>query len=385
MKKIAINATMLTPQSGGILVYILNLIETLIAHEPDIQVLPFFSNNFLAQFPQYAKLPHARGLNLSGERPRTRVLLDALVLPRLLNQCQIDLFHSPISYFPFGVTIPAVLTIHDLRAFHFPENYDRIRGAFLRKRITGSARKAEKIIAISDYTKDDIISTLKIPAQKVVRIHQGFAPARFDRRITEEELDRIRKRYQLPEKYILSIGHLEPRKNFSRLIRAFHQLRQEAKIPHKLIIIGRETWNHQLFYEEMHRLNLQDAVIFTGFVEDDDLTALYHTADICVLPSLFEGFGFSPLESMAAGTAVVCSNTTSFPEICGNAAEYFDPHKVEDMSATILKVLQNETLKRSLILQGFENIKRFSFEKCAHETAAVYRGALDQDACQIAG
>lgn len=373
MKKVGLNAVMLTPQSGGILVYIKNLIDNLLILQSDIQLQLFFSQNFLKYYPQYVRLENSEGLRLSGEKPKIRIISEPFVWPRTIRRFQLDLFHSPISYIPFGVRIPAIVTIHDLGFFHFPEHYTKLRCKFLQKMIALAANKATKIIAISDYTKNDIIETFKINSDKLVRIYEGFDAERFKITYTEEQIQEIRNKYRLPEKYVLSVGHLEPRKNYLRLLKAFHQVREQEKIPHKLIIVGRENWLFTPFYELLDQLKLQEAVSFTGFVEQVDLPAVYQLADLFTLPTLFEGFGFPALESMAAGTAVVCSNATSLPEICKQAAVYYNPYDVDDMSDKLIQVLHNEHLKQSLIQKGFENIKRFSWERCAQQTMKVYQ------------
>jgi glycosyltransferase involved in cell wall biosynthesis len=139
------------------------------------------------------------------------------------------------------------------------------------------------------------------------------------------------------------------------------------------VIVGRENWLFKSFYEKIRQLKLENLVHFTGFVAHEDLPALYQMADVFVLPSLFEGFGFPPLESMAAGTPVVCSNVTSLPEICGDAALLFDPYQVGQIAEKIHELLKNSDLKASLIQNGFQNIKHFSWSQCAQETVNIYK------------
>ncbi|MCI0514058.1 glycosyltransferase family 4 protein, partial [candidate division KSB1 bacterium] len=328
---------------------------------------------FLAQSLHYQSLRQAIGLPVAGDAPYRRIFYETWAWPKLVKKHQLDLFHSPISYLPFRMPIPAIVTIHDLRSFHERSYYTPWRGAFLNYVIRRSAHQAKKIIAISDFTRKDILNTLPLPPEKVVRIYEGFDPTPFQVGYSETQLQEIRARYRLPELYILSVGHLEPRKNFLRLIKAFHDLRTRTKIPHHLVIVGRENWQFKAFYELVAQLGLKNVVHFTGFVAPDDLAAIYQQAAVFVLPSLFEGFGFPPLESMAAGTAVVCSNSASIPEICQDAALYFDPYQIEDMSAKIGQVLNHALLRQNLIVKGYQNIRRFSWQQCARETAALYQ------------
>lgn len=373
MKAVAINGIVLTPQSGGILVYVQSLIDQFLAMNLDWDLKIFFSENFLGQYQQYQNLNQVIGLPVTGDSPFKRIFYETCAWPKLIKKYELNLFHSPISYIPLRMPIPSVVTIHDLRSFHEPEYYNWLRGNYLCYMIHRSAHQAQKIIAISDFTRNDIIETLKVPAEKVVRIYEGFDPERFQIHYSAEQKAQIQNKYHLPEPYILSVGHLEPRKNFIRLIAAYHQLRQEQHIPHQLIIVGRENWLFKSFYEKIRELKLENLVHFTGFVAHEDLPAVYQMADVFVLPTLFEGFGFPPLESMAAGTAVACSNVTSLPEICGDAALLFDPYHKEQIAAKIFELLNNPVLKESLIQKGHRNIKRFSWLACARETVNIYK------------
>jgi len=376
MKRVGINAVVLTPRSGGLLTYLSNLIDHILALPSDIKFSLFFSREFLNDDSRYAELPQSIGLPLSGSQPKTRILKELLVWPRTLRQQPIDLFHSPISYIPLGVSGPAIVTIHDLGFFHYPAHYTRLRCKYLQKMIARAARKALKIIAISEYTKNDIIETLGIPAEKIECIYHGFDATPFRATHIEEQIARIRAKYQLPEQFILAVGHLEPRKNYLRLLQAFHQLREQQKIPHHLIIVGQENWLYKPFYELMHQLKLNNAVHFTGFVDQADLPAIYQLADVFILPTLFEGFGIPVLESMAAGTPVVCSNVASLPEIGQQAALYFNPYEVADMSEKIWQLINNEQVQQQFIQAGFENIKRFQWHECAQKTVNLYQAVL---------
>lgn len=377
MKNIGIDATMLTPTSGGILVYIQALVDNILESESNFDYKIFFSSRFLEQYKKYKKHSSVISLKLSGESRIKRIFLSPFVWPKIIRDNQVNLFHSPISYIPFGLKVPSIVTIHDLRSLHFPEYYSLVRGQFLKKRISDSARKASKIIAISDYTRNDIIKNLNVPPEKVTRIYQGFDATDFQREYAPYEIRQIKEKYHLPEKFILSVGHLEPRKNFIRLLRAFALLKNIEKVPHKLVIVGKESWRAQLLYDETRNLKIEDAVIFVGFVSFGELPAFYQLADLFVLPSLFEGFGFPPLESMAAGTPVVCSNSTSLPEVCGDAAVYFDPEEEEDIIEKMKVVLHNSELKQKMIENGFENIGRFNWSETARQTLQAYRELLN--------
>lgn len=376
MKTIGLNAVILTPRSGGILVYFQRLLDQLLKLNLAFRPRVFFSKGFLQTFPEYRQLENTVGISLSGANPRTRILCEPFIWPKLIKKYNLAAIQSPFSYTPFGIHIPTTVTIHDLRSFHDAEFYSGVRARFLNYVIQRSANRAARVIAISDYTRNDIIQTLKIPGEKVIKIYQGFESATFQKKYTETEIRKINEKYHLPEKYILSVGHLEPRKNYNRLLEAFAILKNKDHIPHKLIIVGQENWLFESIFRDVERLGLKSAVQFVGFVIPEDLPALYQLADIFVLPSVFEGFGFPPLESMAAGTPVACSNVTSLPEVCGDAAVLFDPYNIADMRLKMRQLLEDESLKKSLVKKGFENLNRFSWKECAEKTAQVLNETL---------
>jgi glycosyltransferase involved in cell wall biosynthesis len=207
----------------------------------------------------------------------------------------------------------------------------------------------------------------------VLTVQHGFDPRPFQTVPSPAEKKRAINQHQLPPHFILSVGHLEPRKNYERLLAAFRKIRQSGNPEYKLVIVGQVNQKSRSIFKTVKALNLDDAVIFTGFVPEAQLAALYHLADVFVLPSRYEGFGFPPLESMAAGTPVVCANATSLPEICGDGAFYFNPLSVEDMHAKIEHVLNDTHIQQQLKHNGRQRLRDFSWEICAEKTALAYR------------
>ncbi|RPI02964.1 MAG: glycosyltransferase family 1 protein, partial [Calditrichaeota bacterium] len=270
------------------------------------------------------------------------------------------------------------ITVHDLRRFHFPETYPRLRGLFLDKMIPRSIEQATKIIAVSEFTKQDILKLFGIESEKVQVVHSGIDSHRFSTPASSARKEQIRRQYLLPELYILAVGHLEPRKNYAQLIEAYASMRAQKRISHHLVIVGQENWHYQNLYRRIKQLNLDSHVHFLGFVDFHDLPQIYQMASLFVAPSLFEGFSFTPLEAMAAGIPVAVSNTASHPEVCSDAAAYFDPYDVENMADTLLRLLDDSQFRQRLVHMGKKNILRFTWEKCIDETFKIYEELLNK-------
>lgn len=375
MKRVGINATLLGPRAGGIGVYMQQLLEGLPLTNETWQPCFFLTPEVKNQHTDTSDERFV-SFNFSSKNPLLRIPLEALAWRGVLAKQKIDLFHSPISYIPPGVSGPAVVTVHDLRYFHYPETYTRLRGKFLEKMIPRSLERAQRIIAVSESTKQDMIDLFGIDSEKIRVIHEGIHAETFQQPILEQTAQRVRKAYDLPVDYLLAVGHLEPRKNYELLFEAVRLLKDEHGITQHVVIVGQENWKFESIYERVKLLNLEHHIHFTGFVADDDLPAVYQMASVFVAPSLFEGFGFTPLEAMAAGVPTVVSNCTSHPEVCGDAALYFGPLDRNDLAQTLATVLNDNDLCSRLIERGHNRIKQFSWQTCCQQTADVYLECL---------
>jgi glycosyltransferase involved in cell wall biosynthesis len=369
-KRVAFNATVLNPRSGGLGRYIEKLLGYFLTTDLSFDPIIYVSREFFHDFSSYTPGEKLIPLNISSRNPRKRIISEWITWPAILNEYEIDLFFSPMSYIPYGVKRPAVVTIHDLRVFRYPGAYGWLRGTYLKQKISDTIEKAVHIFAISQYTKRDILELFSLDCSAITVIYEGLDRERFNSGGSPDHIRLLRSKYRLPAKYILTVGHLEPRKNYTRLLEAFRVLKTVYGIEHSLVIIGRESWKFREIYETAERLKLKDHVLFTGFVDDDDLAEIYRQAVLFVAPSLYEGFGFTPLESMSVGTPVVAANATSYPEIVGDAAVLTDPLDCEDMAAQIHRVLDDTALRHKLIRNGFENIRRFDWHSCCEQTAA---------------
>jgi glycosyltransferase involved in cell wall biosynthesis len=266
--------------------------------------------------------------------------------------------------------VPTVLTVHDLIFRYHPAHHKPLNRWYLNLTMPLYCRRASHIIAISEQTRRDLLAAYGLPPAKITVIYEAADP-RF-RPQSAESVAAVRARYGLPNRYLLFVGTIEPRKNLTTLLEALNRIRdREPRI--KLVIVGRKGWLYEGFFRRLRELSLEGEVIFTGFVPDEDLPAFYTAAALFVFPSLYEGFGLPPLEAMACGVPVVCSNTSSLPEIVGDAALTFDPLDAEEMAATIEEALRHEVLREEMREKGLRQAAKFSWEKTARETRRVYR------------
>jgi len=374
--RVALDALVHGPEAGGLGVYIERLIDYFARTHTGIELCVFISRR---TYRAYAERPGAallQSVPVSPTRPVARLALEPLLWPPLLARHRIELFHSPMSYVPAGVRVRSVVTIHDMRAFRMPESYGFARRAFLRAMMKRSGHSAVAIFASSAFTKDDIVRELDVDPAKIAVIYLGVDRRPFERPVPPEEWDCTRERLGLPEEYILSIGHLEPRKNYVRLLEAYRILRERRGVRAPLVIVGRENWGFREIYDAVERLRLGESVRFTKFVPSSELPSLYRHARLFVTASLYEGFGLTPLESMAAGTPSVVSNATSLPEVAGDAALLFDPLEPEDIAEKMHAALSDEALRRSLVERGRRNVARFDWDECCRRVCEEYERAL---------
>lgn len=257
------------------------------------------------------------------------------------------------------------------------EEHDAIEKLFKRYSIN-SMKKADKIITISNYTKYDLINETGISSDKIETIYLGV-DEQF-RVLPQEEVENIKKKYNLPEKFILYVGSEQSRKNFPMLIKAFKKLLKDFNLQNiKLVKVGRpqiSTSQRQKTFNLIYQLNLQKDIIFIDYVSEEDLTSIYNAASLFVFPSLYEGFGLPPLEAMACGTPVITSNVTSIPEVVGDGGILIDPYDIKNLANAMYEMLTNNGLSDEMIKKGLNRAKIFRWEKTANETLKVYNNVL---------
>lgn len=298
-------------------------------------------------------------------------LREQLELPRILRAHRIDLFHSPHFVLPLVCPCPAVVTIHDVIYLACKDDLDsRLGRMYYRRMIAAAARKAERIITVSEFSKSDIVRHLNIQPEKIEVIHSGVVPE-FQRITAPFLLEQVRRKYSINADFILYAGIYKPRKNHAGLLQAFQRL-LNRDLAAKLVIAGPMAEGESTLKKLAQDLGIAEHVVFTGPVEDSELAALYSAARVYACPSLYEGFGFTVLEAMTCGAPVVCSRETSLPEIAGDAALYADPRDPEQFSNALRQAFSDDGLRVKLVESGYNNCRRFSWAKAAASTIAVY-------------
>lgn len=289
---------------------------------------------------------------------------------------------ADVLHFPDFLIAPAfnrniVLTIHDLAFMRFPElNFDWFINKYKKLVLKNSAR-AKRIIAVSESTRKDIVDFFGTDGKKISVIHEA-AEEKF-KKLKPQSLDRnILSKFKISKRYILSVGTIEPRKNYVSLIKAFNIIKSlsPGKTGFQLVIAGRTGWKSEPVYEEYEKSPFRQDIIFTGRLNDDELVQLYNMAELFVYPSIFEGFGLPVIEAMQCGCAVLASNTSSIPEIVSDINMLFDPHDSNQIAEKIITVLNDEKIRQQFAKKSIERASHFSWEKTALQTLEVYRSAL---------
>lgn len=275
---------------------------------------------------------------------------------------------------PLSRNCRKVITFHDLSFEHHPNFFSK-RKRLWQKFLMDTkkeAEKADKIIAVSSSTKDDLINLYGISHDKIEVIYSGVAE-RFKPANSEwQTANSVKKKYNLPDKFILYFGTIEPRKNIIGIIKAFELLKNDKSL--KLVIAGTKGWLYGDIFKAAKNSKRSQDIFFTGFVEDKDKPGLYNLAELFVYPSFFEGFGFPPLEAMACGLPTIVSCNSSLPEIVGKAALMVDPANIDEIACAMGTVLTDSELRKRLIETGIKQAKKFSWQKCAEKTLAVLKG-----------
>jgi len=268
------------------------------------------------------------------------------------------------------------VTVHDLSFELFPEFFSPRDLLILRSFVRFSARRAARVIAVSQSTKRDLVDLYGLNPDQIVVTHE--APAAHFRPASETEYETSRTKYGLHRPFILAVGNLQPRKNLLRLIDAYGQLRASNEIQHQLVIVGKAKWREAQVFQLVQKLRLEQEIVFTGYISDSDLRLLYAAADLFAYPSLYEGFGLPVLEAMACGAPVVTSDVASIPEVAGEAAILVDPRDVNAIAKAIHTVLTDADVRRRLKSAGLERVKMFSWEKTARQTLDVYQQVFQE-------
>ncbi len=292
----------------------------------------------------------------------------------VLNEVNPDLAHFTNSISPLGTRVPTVLTIHDMSLSLFPQ-FHPLRRRLTRPLVRLCARKAKAIITVSESARRDMMRLWGLPPDGIHVVPEAPAPE-FKPLKESEMLEQVRRRYGLSQRFILYVGTIEPRKNLTRLLRAFAGMRRRQVLTHQLVLAGSLGWGFREVIESIDPLGLNDSVRFLGYVPFADLPALYNLSEFFVFPSIYEGFGLPVVEAMASGTPVISSRESSLNEVGGGAVEFIDPLEVESIEQALVRLATDEELRESLASEGLARVGRFSWRKAAQATLTVYRSVL---------
>ncbi len=298
-------------------------------------------------------------------------------LPLYIRQASLDLFHGTNYSVPLWKGCPTVLTIHDLSLFLYPETHEAERVSTGRRRIPTMACVATKIITPSEAVRREVVEHLSVPPEKIIAIPE--AARREFHPVPPEETFETRKRFGIEEDFLLYVGTLEPRKNLMLLIRAFEEVLRATELRPQLVIVGKRGWLVDELFAYVERAGLGDRLLFTNYVSDEELRALYSSCRMCIYPSLYEGFGLPPLEAMACGAPVVTTRIQSIMETVGDAARLVEPTDAVALARIITELLTDAHARASLSAAGLRRAAQFSWEETARRTLEVYREVLGQE------
>jgi glycosyltransferase involved in cell wall biosynthesis len=303
--------------------------------------------------------------------------LEQVVFPLEVLRRKFDLLHSPDFIPPFTGRFQRVITVHDLNFLYYPQFLTAQSRRYYNDQIARAVQIADHILADSHATRLDLIKLLNVPEEKITVV--WLAPnVEVYHPLSDHELAAARDRLQLPDRFILFAGTLEPRKNVAGLLRAYRLLREHDPHAPDLILAGSRGWLFDETRALIDDLHLNDHVRWIDSPPDHDLAALYAAATVFALPSHYEGFGLTVLEAMACGVPCIISDRGSLPEIAGGAAKEIDPDDVVELAEAMAGVLNDIQLQQQLRHKGYERVTEFSWERCARETLAVYQRVLGQ-------
>jgi glycosyltransferase involved in cell wall biosynthesis len=353
------------PGYGGTYTYIVSLLKAMAAVRNGHELLVLYDD-----YHGPLDIDGVEERVIAGRTPFQMTLWNKLSLGRLLAREKINLYHSLKQLSVPLTRTPSVYTIHATNQFIYPQLWKRHELAYWQWGTRSCARVAAALIAMSQKEKENLVRYVNMPPEKVQVIYlapgKRFKPVRDPALLAE-----ARRKYWLPEKFVLFTGNIYPFKNVLTIVRAFHQAIRSASLPHQLVLAGGKGSGSAEVFELIRSLGISDRVIAPGFV-GTELPALYTLADLFVFPSIYESFGLSPLEAMSCGTPVITSTGGALPEIVGEAAIQVDPYSHEMLAREMVRVLGDRELHQTMIRKGLAHAARFNWEECARKTVKTY-------------
>lgn len=380
--RIGIDYTSALRQRAGIGRYTRNLVRALVQQDETNRYLLFAAGGKRGpdteRWPAHVAVRHVpisdRWLHLLWQRIR-------IPLPVQLATGSLDLFHSPDFVLPPVGSTPTIVTVHDLSFVRVPECFVAGFTDYLRRAVSRAVDRADLVLADSQSTRADLIELMGVNDAKITVLYPGVE-ARFGIVHDAECLRRVRAAYSLPEDFVLGLGTLQPRKNFTTLIEAFGRMLKDRPKEHgnlHLVIVGEKGWMCDGIYEAAGTAPVNGRVHLVGFVEDADLPAFYNLASVFAFPSYYEGFGLPVLEAMACGVPVVAANNSALPEVVGEAGLLIGANDTDGLAHALRSLVSDHALRERLIAAGQKQAQRFSWERAGAQLLTAYgRGATRQ-------
>lgn len=363
--KILVNGLIIDKHKAGIGQYSSNVIKNLLDRE---------ENEYSVIMQKSVSEHNSKIISVNDfKNSRERIFFEQFILPSKYSK-KFDLIHYLDYSSPYiNMKTPFITTIHDLSFYKYPETFSY--GSMKIKQILTpkSIKRADKIIAVSESTKRDIVRLFPEADEKIRVIYQAVTG--FNRVENRNEVKQVTSKYGITGQYILGVGTIEPRKNLKSLIKAFKQVHKKFK-DIKLVLVGKKGWLYDEFFSQLDKDDLKDNIIYTGYVEQEDLKYIYSGAECFIYPSLYEGFGLPPLEAMSCGVPVIVSNSSSLPEVVGKAGILVNPLDIDEITQSIINVLSNINLKNKLIDAGLEQSKQFNWNNSIEKIVDVYNEIL---------
>ncbi len=353
-------------RSAGISGYIVRLLQ----HLPTDDALRYVVLTGTGELADRLTLPVRRSA-WTTERPIVRILWEQLVLPSVLRELNVALLHAPAFGGPLLSSVAHIDTVHDLSFLRYPHFFPRRKRFYLSWLTRWSCRRAAAVIAVSKFTAQEVVQLLGVPESRVHVIYHGVEPHFHP--LPAEDVAQFRIQHHVPERYILYLGTLEPRKNLITLLRAYAKLRMPDV---DLVLAGGKGWLYEGIFAEVERLGVQARVHFPGYVPDVLLPLWYNAAEVATYVSWYEGFGLPVLEAMACGTPTVVSEATSLPEVAGDAALLVPPDDADAISEGLRRCLNDESLRTQLVPAGLERAACFNWRTTAQQTTDLYKTIL---------
>jgi len=286
------------------------------------------------------------------------------------NELHADIFHAPHYTVPFGLKMPCVTTIHDILHVRGTSYYSPLHRLYARAMIRHACHASRAIIVDSEFTKQELLEVFPLVGDRVHVIHLGISP-RYFKKYSEDEINGFKKYHGIVKPVILYTGGLKPHKNLGVLISAFSQMKHHAD--YQLVFSGESITRHRSLWTFIRQQGIANNVVDTGRISSHELALAYQAASVVVLPSLYEGFGFSVLEAMASGTPAIGARAASIPEVMSDAGMLFDPHSPEELRIALEQVLEDTALRQKLVQRGLNHAATYSWKACTDQTLAIYK------------